>query len=363
MTDKKEELAARLRMIGFDPDQVEDQVKKIMAKHPNVTVDDLNIVLDAKYGVVVTKKDALPKSLEGVLGDIDVTAELKRRLEAKKALPHPIQEDCECKSLSDAEMMAAVQTAHDIRTGRLDPKDIASPVELHPRLVEAAVCAPARAEVPMADSRWRQLAGMKQKKLHDDVEEDLKLSKKVVESLIEKRVVEENQRAAALEIMASALQRQRDKEVVFVPVSGLDPRQAAQRVIKLKEEYDEVEPVDLTGVLDDVNPICDLHIERLQGIMNVKKALDLDGVPDEIRFVIPNVDLPAPAETDPDDLKFAMTRYVHFDSMPKELQDVVRSYLSVRRGIDTLASRRFKKAIADLAKKAEVTFGNDPDAA
>lgn len=176
--------------------------------------------------------------------------------------------------------------------------------------------------------RWHRL---------DEVEEYIKLSKRVVESLIEKKVVEESQRAAALEIMAGAMQRERDKEIVFVPVSGLDPRQAAQRVVRLKDEYADVEPVDLSGVFDDVNPICDLHIERLQGIMNVKKALDLDGVPDEIRFVIPNVDLPAPAETDPSDLKFAMTRYVHFDSMPAELQQVIRSYLSLRRGIDTLA--------------------------
>ena len=102
-------------------------------------------------------------------------------------------------------------------------------------------------------------------------------------------------------------------------------------------------------------------IDKLQSIMNVKKAFSLDGVPDEIRFVIPNIDLPAPSETDPGDIKFAMTRYVHFDSMPEELQQVVRSYLSLRRGVDTLASRRFKKAISELAKRAEATFDGIPD--
>lgn len=308
------------------------------------------------------KKDQLPKSLEGVLGDFDVTEELKRRLELKRQLPHQADPDCECKGLSDAEMIAAAKTSHDIRTGRVKCEDIQSPVSIHPALVEAATCAPGRGEFPSND--WRRGVAHRQDKLNDDIEEDLKISKRIVESMIEKKVVEESQREAAASLLAGALQRERDKEVLFVPVSGMDPRAAAQRVMKLKSEYTEVEPVDLTGVLDDVNPICELHIERLQGIMNVKKALDLDaGVPDEIRFVIPNVDLPAPSETDPNDLKFAMTRYVHFDSMPTELQDVVRAYLSLRRGMDTLASRRFKKAIAELARKTETTFDGPPDAA
>lgn len=253
------------------------------------------------------KKDELPKSLEGVLGDIDITEELKRRLTAKKLAKDL---DCERKSLSGTEILAA--------------------------------------------------ARRRQQKLYDDVEEDIKLSKKVVESLVEKRLIEEHQRAAAREVLDAALQRQRDKEIAFVPVSGLDPRQAAQRVIRLKEEYAEVEPVDLSGVFDNVNRICDLHVERLQHIMNVKKAVDLDGVPDEIRFVIPNVDLPPPAETDPSDLRFTMARYIHFDSMPEELQQVVRSYLTLRHGVDTLALRRFKRAIADLARRAEATFDDGP---
>ncbi len=165
------------------------------------------------------------------------------------------------------------------------------------------------------------------------------------------------------DVLSNAIQRERDdKEIVFVPVSGLDPRIAAKRVVRLKYEYNDVEPVDLTGVFDDVNPICDLHIERLQILMNVKKALDLDGVPIEIRFVIPNIDLPAPSETDPSDLKFAMTRYVHFDSMPAELQSVVEAYLSLLRGVDSLASRRFKEAVTELAHKTEVTFDDGPEA-
>ena len=307
------------------------------------------------------KKDDLPESLRGMLGDFDVTAELKRRLEAKKRVQR--DEDCICKALSDAEMIAAAQTSHDIRTGKVKPEDIQSPVEIHPSLIEAATCAPSRGEVPHADRRWRELAGLKQKVLMDDVERDLKISKKIVESMIEKKVIESHRKEAALQIMSDAVQRERDKETVFVPVTGLDPRQAAQRVIRLKDEYTDVEPVDLTGVFDDVNPISDLHIEKLQGIMNVKKAVTLDGVPDEIRFVIPNIDLPAPSETDPEDIKFAMTRYIHLDSMPTELQSVVRAYLSLRRGIDTLASRRFKKAVGELAKKSEATFDDGPDAA
>lgn len=296
------------------------------------------------------KDDALPE-----VAELDVTAELKRRLENKR------KDDCEC-ALSDAEMVAAARTAHDLRTGKIDPEDIKSPLDIHPALVQVATCGTPAGELPSVARRTLAMQEAAAKELQE-MRDFIDLSKKVVESLVEKKLIEEHQRDSALEIMASALQRQRDKETVFVPVSGLDPRAAAQRVIRLKEEYDQVEPVDLTGVLDDVNPICDLHIERLQGVMNVKKALDLDGVPDEIRFVIPNIDLPAPSETDPGDLKFAMTRYVHFDSMPEELRQVVRSYLSLRRGTDTLASRRFTKAVSELAKRAEATFDDGPDAA
>lgn len=174
-----------------------------------------------------------------------------------------------------------------------------------------------------------------------------------------------NPGSAPASLLAETLQRDRDRKLLFVQVSGMDPRTAVQRVTKLKSEYVEVEPIDLTGVLDDVNPICELYVERLQNIMNLKKALNPDDdVPDEIRFVVPNVDLPAPSETDPSDLKLTMIRYVHFDSMPKELQQVVRSYLSMRRSDDTLAKNRFRKAVTELAQKTETTFnGSGPKVA
>jgi hypothetical protein len=47
----------------------------------------------------------------------------------------------------------------------------------------------------------------------------------------------------------------------------------------------------------------------------------------------------------------------------KKREELSRGFESSLGSIDVLASRRFKKAIVDLAKRIEVTFGNDPDVA
>lgn len=359
--DNFKNLKTKLVSMGFDVERIESLVTEFKVNNPDIIErlhkgsKEAEVFVESLITDAIKQKkqvkDQLPESLNGVLGDIDITEELKRRLATKK-LSKDL--DCECKSLTPEEIKAAVVTAHDIRTRKLDPKDIESPVEIHPRLIEAAVCAPTRSDTSSGDT-WR--SGYK-KQLAESfkvIEEDLKISKKVIESLVKKKIIDDFQSDEAKMIMTDALQRERDKEVVFVPVSGMEPRDAAQRVINLKAEYDEVEPIDLSHVFDDVNPICELHIEKLQPIMNVKKAIDLEGLPDEIRFVIPTVDLPSQTE----DIKFGMTRYVHLDSMPNELQGVIRSYLSLRRGSVSSSSDRFKKAIVELAKRAEATFDDD----
>lgn len=334
--------------------------------------------------VVVEVAEALPDTLKGVLGDLDVTAELKRRLELKKQMPLSVEDECNCKQLSDGELLQAAQTAHDIRTGKVRVEDVAPPVEIHPQLIEAATCSPSRGEAPSGDEFFRRLERERYNRSLDELEKDIKISKKIFEELSEHNQVKAAQKVAVQQLLDEAVARQSDKEIAFVPVSGLDPRRAAQRVIRLKDEYDQVEPVDLTGVLDDVNPICDVHIDRLQNIMNVRKAVDIkQGVPDEIKFVIPSSDLPERVglmadgtyvpPVEPDDVVFAISRYVHLDSMPKELQRVIRAYQALKSGspaimgsnpIDPGRARRFREAIAELARRTEATFtDDDPKAA
>lgn len=146
---------------------------------------------------------------------------------------------------------------------------------------------------------------------------------------------------------------------VFIPVTGLDMYQIATHMKKYVTEDAEIEFVDLSGIFSETEPCFDIHIEKLQPIMNVKKAVDLEneGVPNEIRFVIPNVDLPADPETELLDLGFAMARYVYMDAMPDELKRVVRAYLNLRVVNEPVSMSGFREAVAELAKKTEETFG------
>ena len=120
------------------------------------------------------------------------------------------------------------------------------------------------------------------------------------------------------------------------------------------------ENIDLAGVFNDVEPLYDAHIDKLQPLMNVNKAIGESGVPDEIRFVVPNRDLTN--DVDATDLSFSLVRYARIDAMPDELRTVVRAYLKMC--LDG-ASRSsdvgfFKRAVRELAKKTEETLV-DPD--
>jgi len=362
ISDELKKIAARLRVLGIDPTKIEDQIKQIMIDNPSARADDFDVKGGPGGEPVVSLK----------LPDFDVTEELKRRLKNKdldralrviqpthetapdavSKIGHLIDwpvveasykqdEDCSFKQLNDVEIITAVKTMHDLRTGRVKPEDITPPIELHPRLVDVATSGPSRLNGP--DTRNQLDVARRVQQLHDDVTEDLRISKKIVESMIEEKVVDESQRMAATEIMSQAIARECDKAIVFAPVSGLEPFSAAKRVIKLKTVYSDVEPVDLTGVLDDVNPVCDTNIDKLERIMNVKKTCNDDDLPDEIRFVIPSADIQQPFINN-DDVVFATERYVHMDSMPAELQRVVLTYLSLRRGsgAHSIRSRKMK---------------------
>jgi len=203
--------------------------------------------------------------------------------------------------------------------------------------------------------RSRQLS-----QLHEDLRKDLEISKKVTASIVEKQMIGLKLKDNAESMLSDSLQRQRDKAVAFVNVTDERPKDAARRVLRTKDAHPEweVEPIDLTGVLDDTKPLVEHHIEALHPIMHVKKHADTDSLPEEIRFAVPSVSLPVkegvmddgtyvvPGSTP--DVTYDLQRYVHLDSMPDELKSVIRLYLSMRRGTAMNVTKYFKEAVEKL---------------
>jgi hypothetical protein len=147
-------------------------------------------------------------------------------------------------------------------------------------------------------------------------------------------------------------------------------RVEAQLAARDKERAEVRDMIDhgVPGAFADTKPLAEHQIEELQAMMGVRKHVDVDMLPDEIVFAIPNVDLPTSSDVYPGALKVEMTtaRYVLRDSMPPELQAVVRAYLSLRRGplvtsfCDEL--QRFKQAVSDLNDRAQQLVDDKPKA-
>ncbi len=160
------------------------------------------------------------------------------------------------------------------------------------------------------------------------------------------------------------IELKKPRELVFLPVTGLDMQQIAHHIKRYSTPDAEIEFVDLSGIFDDVEPSFETHIDKLQSVMNVKKAVDFEtsGVPNEVRFVVPNVDMPTSTEAELADIQFTMVRYAYIDAMPDELKRVVRAYLHLRSGSDIVGVKHFKEAVENLAKKTAETF-SDPSVA
>jgi len=217
--------------------------------------------------------------------------------------------------------------------------------------------------VGRAEKKRQTLA---QAQLHEDVKKDLEISKKVTASIIEKQMIGVKLKDNAESMLSDSLQRQRDKAVAFINVTDEQPSVAARRVLRTKDAHPEweVEPIDLTGILDDTKPLVEHHIEALHPIMHVKKHADTDSMPEEIRFAVPTGEVPVNESIMSDDgtmhvptcmvpistpdVTYDLQRYVHLDSMPDELKSVVKLYLSMRRGTTMNITKYFKEAVEKL---------------
>jgi len=132
-------------------------------------------------------------------------------------------------------------------------------------------------------------------------------------------------------ILIEALKREEDEKLTFVPVNGLSPMDAANRILqKGPKRHEELVPVDLSNVFDGTEPTPTVYIEKLHSVMSVTKACKTEDIPEQIIFAIPKQDVPDRTIHDPLQQKdlgdFDTVRYVNYDSMPKELKKVVGMY-------------------------------------
>jgi len=216
------------------------------------------------------------------------------------------------------------------------------------------------AKAKRTDLLYQQLAVAERG--HADIMKDCAAGKKIAASLLKHAkqrmldAIEEHRRYEAWMLADS------ESRIRFVPLDDDDdPVTIANRVLKEKERYPdcEVTPVYVKPALDDVEPQTENFIDDIKPFMTL--STPVENFPKEIMFSIPDEKIPF---TDVEgfmpempNVEFKLTRYVHVDSMPKELQDVVNAYLLLRHSDDQGFSHSelldvFKKSTSELHDSA-----------
>jgi len=144
-------------------------------------------------------------------------------------------------------------------------------------------------------------------------------------------------RGVAGAILENAITRESNNNLLFVPVNGLTPIEAANRIKNVggmihgnRKKCKDPIPVDLSNIFEGTEPITTVNIEKLHSVMSVTKACRAEDIPEEIIFAIPRSDVQDIPFEQIDINEFDQVRYVNYDSMPKELQKVIRMCLTLK---------------------------------
>lgn len=170
------------------------------------------------------------------------------------------------------------------------------------------------------------------KQFGEEVRKDLKIARKITDSLVNAKFIEESQKKAAADLLGKAVERELDSHIQFVDVTQLDPKAACSRVLNLKADKPDcdVEPVDLTDVYNDVELHGENLFDKLTSFMRASKYQDVEKLPDRIRIAIPNRDVPVSWENQ--DVSYELCTYVNMAALPLELQSIVRAVIALRGG-------------------------------
>jgi len=213
----------------------------------------------------------------------------------------------------------------------------------------------------------REQAEKKRKsKSYEELLKDLKISEKVVDSLVKQRKIQQLNREAAEVLLQQSIERQKDRRIQFVDVTDASPVGAVSRVLHLKEinPEQEVEPIDLKDVYKDVEVQQENQVvDQVSRIFHTRTVQTTEKLPDKIVFAVPNVDILNSSEPS-SDVTYDLHNYVNIKALPPELQSVVGMVLALRVGYENTyeldekdSFQRFVDAIDTL--KARATEARD----
>ena len=148
--------------------------------------------------------------------------------------------------------------------------------------------------------------------------------------------------------LAAAVEHQEEFSVGYVPVSGMGPMAAAERVARLGPSYKEVRPYDLGPGLQDVKPLKESVVPTLMHMMTVRE--EIKEVPNTVIFALPHNKMKKldDGTVIVDETEYELAHYVNIDQMPPELKHV----MSIYRGMLRTDTRSVARRMADFRRAA-----------
>ena len=199
-----------------------------------------------------------------------------------------------------------------------DLEEVAPGVFVSRKVIAAAVaCTPDQPDE--AAEYWNKVDG-RVKRLYREAREDLAVSHQIVEALTSQASAREHRKSDAERAMERAVEREQDKSLQFVDVTDRGPAAAAKRVLNVKDSHPEweLEPVDLAGALDDVQPLREATVDVVTYLIRCSRPMDDEELPARLNFIVS--DRKADPESPP-----KLHPYVQLARLPKEVQAVVRT--------------------------------------
>lgn len=161
-------------------------------------------------------------------------------------------------------------------------------------------------------------------------------------------------------ILSEAIAREEQLNTKFIPVNGMKPAAAADRVYAYTKQHpdQDVVPVDVTSALDDSTTYQNIrkftHINYVTQMLMIDEVTNTSDLPDILTVMVPTSKsketMPfAPGAPTSEIITDNETiQYVRFDALPVELSQLVRSTLEWAKSPDDIHQADFKTRIATL---------------